>query len=67
MVNKSDFYLIDNGTIDTVIRYKDLEITYSCEFASYWRDETGTLNFERFIEDNLDDLEEYVWQLLEDD
>lgn len=46
----SAFTLIDDGTLDTVIRWPDgEEWRYSQELASEYRNEDGALDLDRFL------------------
>lgn len=47
-----DFTLIDDGTMDTVIRLPDdREWRYECDTAGDYRDESGALDTEAFVRD----------------
>jgi len=63
-IKPEDLYLIDDGTIDTVIGYCGHELRYAD--TSYCRDESGVLDFEQFIEDNLNGIDEGFWSLIEE-
>lgn len=39
-----EVYLLDDGTLDTVIEVDGIEHRYSTEFASQWRDEVGAMS-----------------------
>ena len=39
-------WLVDDGTLDTVIEINDIEHRFSTEYAAHWRDETGALSDE---------------------
>jgi len=54
--NQFDVYLVDDGTIDTVIDVNGKEFRFDSEFASFWRDEDGTLSEEGLKELALDAL-----------
>ncbi len=48
----NDFYLIDDGTLDTVIGTPLGELRYDTEFACDWRDKkTGELDLDRFVKE----------------
>jgi len=63
-IDIDELYLIDDGSIDTVIGYRDSQLRFAD--ASYWRDESGALDFEQFIEDNLNEIDEGFWSLIEE-
>jgi hypothetical protein len=52
---KNDYFLVDDGTIDTVIGVhagnRSFELRYDLEFAAEYRDEDGVLDFDAFVED----------------
>ena len=54
--NAFDVYLIDDGTLDTVITISGKEFRFSPEFASMWRSEEGDLSEEGLRELALDAL-----------
>jgi len=54
--NQFEVYLVDDDTIDTVIDVNGKEFRFDPEFASYWRDEDGTLSEEGLKELALDAL-----------
>ena len=57
-----DCYLIDDGTLDTVIQVNGWECRYSHEYASCFRDESGALTDAGFIElcdESIDDY--FMW------
>ncbi|MHA1883075.1 MAG: hypothetical protein ACTSUO_08525 [Candidatus Thorarchaeota archaeon] len=54
--NTFDVYLVDDGTLDTVIEINGREFRFSPEFASLWRDEEGELSEEGLRELALDAL-----------
>lgn len=53
-----EFDLVDDGTMDTVVEvWKNDRLIgtfrYDCEFAAEYRDESGALDMDRFIEEVL--------------
>ncbi len=63
MQRSDDFSLVDDGTLDTVIRDDGTgeEFRFSQEFVSEYRDElTGELDFEHFIRDQFTDDKWYI-------
>lgn len=54
--NTFDVYLVDDGTLDTVIDISGREFRFVAEFASYWRDEEGALSEEGLGQLALDAL-----------
>ena len=60
---KDDFYLADDGTMDTIIEIGDEQYRFDAEYASSYRDEeTGELDLESFMDDNFDDMREHQWE-----
>lgn len=51
----SDFTLLDDGTMDTVVQVDATgeEIRFSGETAADYRDESGALDFEAFVDDEV--------------
>ena len=43
-------YLVDDGTMDTVISIDGEEVRFDCEYCSQFRDDTGAMTDEGFIE-----------------
>jgi len=54
--NEFDVYLVDDGSMDTVISISGMEFRFSSDFASMWRDEEGVLSEEGLRELALDAL-----------
>ena len=51
-----NYWLADDGTLDTVIIFDGVDLRYSTEYAADWRDDKGILDLDRFVADNLDDM-----------
>ena len=51
MYTPADLELVDDGTMDTVVRLPNGEEWRYGEYAANWRDESGALDFTAFIED----------------
>jgi len=60
-MNTDDFTLFDDGTLDTVIEFGGREYRFCGEFAANWRNDTGELRFEEFINDNRDMFDNEDW------
>ena len=59
MTNYEEFQLADDGTLDTVIIFRGAEFRFSD--TSLYRDQTGMLDMERFMDDHADSiLEDYI-------
>jgi hypothetical protein len=54
-----EVFLVDNGTLDTVLTVNGFKVTYDSEFASPYRDERGALTAGGFHELALDAIEAY--------
>ena len=54
--NEFEVYVVDDGTLDTVIDVAGKEIRFDAEFARLWRDEEGNLSEEGLRELALDAL-----------
>jgi hypothetical protein len=61
---ESDVYLVDDGTLDTVVALDcDLEFRYDQEHASHYRDEeTGELDLEEFVSDHWDEIRDEAYE-----
>ena len=60
-IDNHECYLVDDGTLDTVISVNGIEFHYDTEFASQFRDETGAMTeigFKNLCEIAIDDYEE---------
>lgn len=57
-----DVELVDDGTMDTVLRVGEYVFRYSHEFAADYRDESGALDLESFIEDVCGEIEDSMQQ-----
>ncbi|MCP4902907.1 MAG: hypothetical protein GY906_38585 [bacterium] len=55
-----DVTLVDDGTLDTVVEARGVEVRFSQEEADDYRDEDGDLDFERFVEDHLEQIQDGV-------
>ena len=60
-IEKTQFecYLIDDGTLDTVIEVDGIEHRFDGEFANQYRDKNGTMTKKGFIELCKECIEEY--------
>ena len=62
-IEKTQFecYLIDDGTLDTVIEIDGTEHRFDGEFANQYRDKNGTMMEEGFIELVKSAIEDYIF------
>lgn len=65
-----DVSLGDDGTLDTVIvvnheLYGNQEIRYSTEFAAHYRDDTGAMTEDGFVELAEDAVDAYCQQYID--
>lgn len=56
-----DVELLDDGTMDTVLRIDDQEFRYS-DSSDYRDPDTGAINLEEFVEANFDDMRETMYE-----
>ena len=54
-----DCYLVDYGTLDTVIKVNGKEYIYSQEYACNFRDDNGMMTDDSFIELCRESIEAY--------
>lgn len=60
---KSDVDLVDDGSLDTVLRIDcDVEFRYSTDFAASYRDEDGTLDLDEMVEDCWDEIRDECYE-----
>lgn len=60
-----DVYLVDDGTMDTVIKVEDREYRYDMEFAADFRKQDGSFSNKGFRELALDAIDSYETELAE--
>ena len=51
-----NYYLVDDGTIDTVIIFDGIDFRFSPDYAAEYRDNDGALDIDALVADNFDDL-----------